>query len=95
MRAPHHVFVERVNAGRFLDRALARYSAVESLWRGSLTVDKIMRFDRPHTRELSRRLTVARIALAEAVEASTRATARDTAWSNAMRRARRATRGRK
>jgi len=95
IRAPHHTFKARVDAGAFLDRALARYSAIETIWRGSLLVDRELRADQPRTAALWRRVTRARVALHEAIEASTRATARDTRWNAAMRRARRAARGRK
>ncbi len=82
MRVPGHVFAARVRIGQALDRALARYSTLQALWFSK----------RPGDEELLRRITCARVALHEAIAASTRATARDTRWSLAMRRARRARR---
>lgn len=90
MRVPHETFAIRVRAGNDLDRALARYSALETAWRYRDTHPPLV-----GVTELATRLEVARIRLEQSIAASYRATARDTKWSLAMRRARRLARGRK
>lgn len=90
MRVPHETYAARARAGEELDRALARYSVLATAWRYRTTHPPLV-----GELELASRLEAARVRLEQSIAASYRATARDTKWSIAMRRARRASRGRK
>lgn len=95
MRVAANAMLARAHASTELDRALARYSAIEQLYRPPPMRYWAKGSHTPTTHELRLRWLKARVGLHEAIDASNRATARDTRWSLAMHRARRSARGRK